>query len=416
MDPDFEYQLSCQAEESRKAGPDAQHVAESLTEASGIYRDPNDGTVYEWDHVRKAWFPKIDTDFIAMYQASYGVPPNSSADAVKSDTCADPSRTLTNAPHPVGTSYDDDDDFEGMARPHPSKLSSRKRKPEPEDTSEFVTVKKAAAEEKRRKNQESAAWFDISDEHNRNVYISNLPEDSTEEELLEIMSKCGIVMMDPRTNRPKLKLYKDSEGRVKGDALCTYLKIESIPLALQILDGYRFKKKDIKVERAKFNLKGEYNPEIAKRQKLKREEKKRLQKSESKLLDWRPDKLAGTRPKNEKVVLIKNMFDPKEFEKDPALILEFKKDLQLECTNFGEVKKVNIYDHHPDGIATVGFAEFEQADACLARMNGRWFAGRQLSAELWDGKNKYKVEETEEEKQKRLGQWERFLDGTHAES
>ena len=43
-------------------------------------------------------------------------------------------------------------------------------------------------------------------------------------------------------------------------------------------------------------------------------------------------------------MVIKNMFDPKQFEDDPALILEFKKDLQSECQNFGDVKKVIVYD------------------------------------------------------------------------
>ena len=31
-----------------------------------------DGTVYEWDEVQKAWFPKVTQDFLASYQASYG--------------------------------------------------------------------------------------------------------------------------------------------------------------------------------------------------------------------------------------------------------------------------------------------------------------------------------------------------------
>ena len=31
-----------------------------------------DGTVYQWDDVQKAWFPKIAQDFLANYQASYG--------------------------------------------------------------------------------------------------------------------------------------------------------------------------------------------------------------------------------------------------------------------------------------------------------------------------------------------------------
>ena len=33
-----------------------------------MYKDQNDGMVYEWDSAKKAWFPKIDEDFMAQYQ------------------------------------------------------------------------------------------------------------------------------------------------------------------------------------------------------------------------------------------------------------------------------------------------------------------------------------------------------------
>ena len=36
------------------------------------YKDPNDGMVYEYDETKKAWFPKIDNDFMAVYQLNYG--------------------------------------------------------------------------------------------------------------------------------------------------------------------------------------------------------------------------------------------------------------------------------------------------------------------------------------------------------
>lgn len=39
-------------------------------------------------------------------------------------------------------------------------------------------------------------WFEIDKEKNRNVYISGLPLDITQEEFIEIMSKCGIIMDD----------------------------------------------------------------------------------------------------------------------------------------------------------------------------------------------------------------------------
>ena len=47
--------------------------------------------------------------------------------------------------------------------------------------------------------------------------------------------KFELSSIDVRTNKPKAKLYKDEEGNFKGDGLCTYLKVESVQLALTIL-------------------------------------------------------------------------------------------------------------------------------------------------------------------------------------
>ena len=44
-------------------------------------------------------------------------------------------------------------------------------------------------------------------------------------------------------------MYCDSEGDFKGDALCCYLKIESVSLAIQLLDESEFKGQKIHVER-----------------------------------------------------------------------------------------------------------------------------------------------------------------------
>ena len=37
------------------------------------------------------------------------------------------------------------------------------------------------------------------------VYVSGLPEDITEEAFIEFMSKCGVIDVDVRTNKPKAK-------------------------------------------------------------------------------------------------------------------------------------------------------------------------------------------------------------------
>ena len=43
-------------------------------------------------------------------------------------------------------------------------------------------------------------------------------------------------------------------------------------------------------------------------------------------------------------------------------------------------------------------------------MQGRYFASRRIQAHPWDGVTNYQVEETEEEKAKKLKQWEKFLE------
>lgn len=96
---------------------------------------------------------------------------------------------------------------------------------------------------------------------------------------------------------------------------------------------------------------------------------------------------------------------------------------------------------HADGVVSVGFAEVDASEACLnvsdhtliiqfsyistttfllfsdhlsvagfKEMNGRWFAGKKLIAERWDGVTKYAIEETEEEKEARLKNWDDYLD------
>lgn len=42
-------------------------------------------------------------------------------------------------------------------------------------------------------------------------------------------------------------------------------------------------------------------------------------------------------------------------------------------------------------MASVAFKETEGADACVEALNGRWFGGKQLSAQLWDGVTDYQV-------------------------
>ncbi|XP_069842583.1 17S U2 SnRNP complex component HTATSF1 [Dendropsophus ebraccatus] len=333
-----------------------------------IFKDPTDGTEYEWDLEKKAWFPKVTEDFIAMYQANYGynAPENS-----------EPSQA-------------------------PKEIKEEKPKKDPKPQSE-KTEQKAKGD----KRKADPGWFNVEEERNTNVYVTGLPPDVTNDEFVEIMSKCGIIMRDPQTEDFKIKLYKDKEGNLKGDGLCCYLKKESVQLALKLLDEYEIRGYKLHIENAKFQLKGEYD--ATKKKKKCKDYKKKLS-LQQKQLDWRPEKKDNeTRKRFERVIIIKNMFHPKDFEEDPLVLNEIREDLRSECEKFGQVKKVLIFDRHPDGVASVAFKDAEQGDACILALNGRWFGGRQLDVQAWDGVTDYQIEETSREREERLKGWENFL-------
>lgn len=84
-------------------------------------------------------------------------------------------------------------------------------------------------------------------------------------------------MKDPRSGKPKVKLYRSDAN----DGTCCYVKMESVELALTILDGYDYEGHKIHVERAKFEMKGDFDPS-KKKKRLTAAEKKRFLASQEK--------------------------------------------------------------------------------------------------------------------------------------
>ncbi|KAG8144650.1 hypothetical protein E2320_013119 [Naja naja] len=206
------------------------------------YTDSADGTQYEWDRDKKAWFPKVTEDFLATYHANYGFPTEGS------DTSASAAKTESKA----------------AADSKPTKAQ-----PGVEAKPSQLMVSCGRAEKYK---------------------CLCLPPDITKDEFVEVMSKCGIVMRDLQTEEPKIKLYKDKEGNLKGDGLCCYLKRESVELALKLLDEKEIRGYKLHVEVAQFQLKGEYD--ASKKKKKCKDYKKKLS-QQQKLLDWRPEKKEG---------------------------------------------------------------------------------------------------------------------------
>lgn len=429
-------------------------VEEQEKEAAthGLTYTDTDGTVMEWDRDKRAYFPKIDSDFIAKYQMNYGAefntaapdqaPPGSdntapgggnsnaqawydyynqqsaykSSDNADRGTDGQDNKEYTAADYHAYYSYYYGEDYMKYMN-HEEDGEDHK---ETEDNEDDDAKDKGDGKKRKKKGKDKGdlkrkappqpepAWFDIDTEKSTHVYVSNLPVDMTEEDFRELMTKCGLVMFDPLTNKPKLKLYRNADGTLKGDGLCCYIKQESVDLAMKILDGSDIRGNTISIERAKFTLKGSFDPS-KKKKKLGNKAKRRMKEKQAKLFDWRPDMAPGTRLRFERIVILKNMFDPNEFENEPTLINELREDVRAECTKFGEVRKVQVHDRHPEGVISVIFKTPEEADVCVAALQGRWFAKKQISAETYDGKTRYEVHETEAEKQERLRGWEKFL-------
>ncbi|KAM4818204.1 17S U2 SnRNP complex component HTATSF1 isoform 1-T2 [Thomomys bottae] len=368
---EFDEQLRMQELYGDTKDGDTQNDPNGETDPLG--QQPTD-TPYEWDLDKKAWFPKITEDFIATYQANYGFS-NDGASSSSANVQDSNSKPVEESP-----------------QTKPPETTDSKKKGE--------------------KRKADSGWFHVEEDRNTNVYVSGLPPDITVDEFIQLMSKFGIIMRDPQTEEFKVKLYKDNQGNLKGDGLCCYLKRESVELALKLLDEDEIRGYKLHVEVAKFQLKGEYD--ASKKKKKCRDYKKKLS-MQQKQLDWRPERRAGpSRMRHERVVIIKNMFHPTDFEDDPLVLNEIREDLRVECSKFGQIKKLLLFDRHPDGVASVSFKEPEEADYCIQTLDGRWFGGRQITAQAWDGTTDYQVEETSREREERLKGWEEFLNAPEA--
>jgi HIV Tat-specific factor 1 len=93
--------------------------------------------------------------------------------------------------------------------------------------------------------------------------------------------------------------------------------------------------------------------------------------------------------------------------------------LREHCSRFGTVRKVIVYDKNGQGICQVFFATPEEADGAIPMLDGRMFNSNStinklspMKAYTWDGKTKYKINESEEEEKARLANWDTFLQET----
>jgi len=274
-----------------------------------------------------------------------------------------------------------------------------------------VPAKQQAQSKKRKKPKFSAknakCW----------IYLQGLPHDTNEEELCKFCSKVGIIELDPETQRPKIKLYRDKASRkLKGDASICYARPESVELALQLLDEapYRPDKSvtdyKISVSRAKFEQHGD------------KYEKKQVSNAKRKVaklaalqaIGWDEGdngRITGGR-KGLRIIVLKHMFTLDELKhNEDALLQKLEHEIRQECEQWGTVEKITVFSKNAEGVVIVKFTQPTAASTAVTEFNGRQHNGRRLECIFWDGVTDYTVRDEEKEKketekrQEEFGQW-----------
>ena len=82
-------------------------------------------------------------------------------------------------------------------------------------------------------------------------------------------------------------------------------------------------------------------------------------------------------------LLVCNMFDPAT-ETDPNWDEDIREDMVEECSKHGQVEHVHVEKHKPGGIVLLKFATVEAAGRAAHSLNGRFFAGRMITAAYID--------------------------------
>lgn len=311
--------------------------------------EDEDGVAFEQDPETKNWLPVIDEERLKEQQAAYSVP--------------------------------------GVDEEAPAIDHGKKRKIQETFTS--ADAGQPPVESNKKPHQEQKP-------RETSVYVQNLPPDTTVEELEALFGKCGLLLEDPATGQKRIKIYTNSDGKQKGDALIIYFREQSVSLAIQMLDDTSLRGDNnlIRVSKATFEHKKGKTADTGKDTRDKATKQKatsRAGKLKSKLADWSDDELEEQRKpsKLDKTVILKGMFTLDELERDPTLLLDLKEDVREECQKLGEITNIVLYDKEPDGIISIKFKEEDHALECVQMMNGRYFGGRQIVAERSDGKKRY---------------------------
>lgn len=240
-------------------------------------------------------------------------------------------------------------------------------------------------------------------------YVTGLPSHGvTTEDMQKYFSKAGLLDLDPETLQPKIKLYKQANGLLKGDASICYARPESVDLALQILDESPWDAKHIiRIQRATFQAKegaeGDDGSGTKRKKKHVSEAKRKV--ARLALLQAQDEgfgeRLAGGR-KGLRIVVVKHMMEGIQENR-------LEDEIQDYCQEHGQVEKITCIEKSK--VVIVKFVEPTAAATAVQAWNGmvNRHTKRRMEAIYWDGVTDYThKEDNPEEEEKRheeFGKW-----------
>ena len=251
------------------------------------------------------------------------------------------------------------------------------------------------------------------------VYVTGLPSDTDEDEVVRFCSKVGVLDLDPETQQSKVKLYRRREGdasgpvgSVKGDASICFARPESVDLAMQILDGSFFRsdcKDKVSVERAKFE---QHGSKFVDRGKISNSKRKVAKLAALQAIGWdegENGRITGGR-KGLCIVVLKAMFDLIELEKEgeDAVLKELEEEIRAECEKWGIVEKITVFAKNPEGVVVVKFTKTAAASTAVSEYQGRMRKGRKIAASFWDGVTDFTVKDVEKEEKEESERMDTF--------
>lgn len=258
--------------------------------------------------------------------------------------------------------------------------------------------------------------------------MRGLPLDITEGELMDWAKKAGVIKLDPDSKLPKVKLYRNPDHSLKGDASVSFLFPESVQQALVLLDGdqirYNF---PVSVEEAKYdstnkashainNHNGDADddaddsdaakPKVKRKHAVAARAKLTVHEQQQRALSWDEDVY------KKRHVILSNLFVPKEIDPDDLeFYSDLKADVRRECEKLGRVESIHVFEGSPTGTIAVKFADWLGADRCVRTMTGRRFDQRTIVAQYYDNKTDYAVGESADARAARDAAFAKWLDG-----